>query len=106
MKLPCLILLIVVTLYSQIVVGSTDHGTLCPGVTRTVSTTVRHGFKQIPQNYELFTFEGLAGQVISIVVNRTAAPMDPVMVLWSPTGSILAIRDDDVRVHLLKVTTG
>lgn len=77
-------------------VASTDHGPLCPGLVRTIRTTVRHGYDQEPKNWELFTFRGEVGQKISIAVRRTRPAMDPFLALFSPTGALLASNDDAV----------
>jgi len=74
--------------------ANTDRGQLCPWIQRTASTTVRHGFGA--GNFEVFTFAGVTGQVISISVRRTSASMDPMFFLWAPNGATLAFQDDDV----------
>eukprot|EP01127_Copromyxa_protea_P021856 TRINITY_DN7630_c0_g1_i1.p1 TRINITY_DN7630_c0_g1~~TRINITY_DN7630_c0_g1_i1.p1 ORF type:complete len:165 (+),score=14.13 TRINITY_DN7630_c0_g1_i1:278-772(+) len=73
--------------------GSTNHGQLCPSVVRTIQ--INH-HTPLSENFELFSFVGAAGHVISLSVERTTAAMDPIMYLWGPSGVVLAIQDDDV----------
>lgn len=84
-------------------IASVNHGTLCPGVEQTIHTDTRGGFKQ--NNWELFTFNALAGQTISIVVRRTQSAMDPILFLWNPSGALLAGQDDDVISTFLLLLT-
>lgn len=74
-----------------------DHGTLCPGAMKTVVPSVLSGAVIKPPVWEVFTFAGLAGQVIDIAVRRTKPAMDPVMLLIGPSGKELARQDDDVE---------
>jgi hypothetical protein len=72
------------------------NGHICPGSFTSPFTTLdRRGFTATPRKWELHSFSGASGQSITITVQRTASAMDPIMQLWSPTGVLVATRDDN-----------
>jgi hypothetical protein len=73
-----------------------DYATELDSAAELVRNVAATGTITPSNRFDVFTFEGAAGDVVNIAMNNTSGSLDPTLYLVSPSGVVIASNDDAV----------